>query len=311
MKVKLKNLIFAVFIVLLITSTSWAMRLVEPEWLKERLHDKNIRVVDVQAKHEDYDKEHIPGAVRVKRYIDLSDITADPPFLYPTKEQFEKLMSKLGITKDTIIVAYDNKEGLFATRLLLIAEYYGHDPNKLALLNGGLTRWKALGFPTSKEPIEVKPTKYVVTKVRDDLRVRWWDVYRDVVMGENPNVILLDARPADEYTGKKIRSIRGGHIPGAINVTGTDANKKEDYTFKPIDEIRKMYEAKGVTPDKTIYVYCHSGDRLAHAYFTLKYLLGYKNVKFYDGAWIEWSTILSLPVENEVWRWEVPKGDKK
>jgi len=308
---KLKTFAVSMFMVFLWASTGWTMALVEAEWLKERLDDKNIRIVDVQDKHGDYDKDHIVGAVRVKRYIDLGDITDAPPSLYPTKEQFEKLMSKLGINKDTMIVAYDNRAGLFGIRLLLLAEYYGHDPKKLAVLNGGLTRWKALGFPATKDPVTVKPTKYAAEKARDDLRVRYSDIYRDVVMEDKPNVLLLDVRPAAEYTAKSIRSIRGGYIPKAINVTGTDANKKEDFTFKSVDEIRKMYEEKGITPDKTIYIYCHSGDRVSHAYFTLKYLLGYKNVKFYDGSWIEWSTILSLPAEGQVWLWEAPKEEKK
>jgi thiosulfate/3-mercaptopyruvate sulfurtransferase len=179
-------------------------------------------------------------------------------------------------------------------------EIYGHDTNKLKLLNGGLVNWKKLGYPTLDGHIPVSATKYKVEKINPIL-LTWSDIFRDVVSGARPEVLLVDVRPADEYSAKNIRAIRGGHIPHAINVTGTDANNKEDHTFKSTDEIKKLFEAKGITSDKFIYEYCHSGDRTAHAYIILKYILGYKDVKVYDGSWIEWATLLSLPAEDQVW----------
>lgn len=310
---KLKALTISILGVLLCASTGWAISVVEAEWLKERLGDKNIRIVDVSSKPDIYGKGHIPGAVQVKRYLDLANTNAVPPNLYPNKEQFEQLMSRLGIDKDTTVVAYDDRFSLFASRLLVIMELYGHDNNKLKLLNGGSVRWKALGYPITTDAISVKATKYIVkdSEIRRDLLLSWSDIYRDVVHGAKKDVVLLDVRPAAEYTAKTIRSIRGGYIPKAVNVTGADAMKKEDHTFKSADEIRKMYEEKGVTADKLIYTYCHSGDRVTHAYITLKYILGYKNVKYYDGSWTEWSTILSLPADGQVWLWEAPKEEKK
>ncbi len=310
---KIKKLILGLIVVLLWANVSWAISLVEAEWLKEKCDAKakDIRIVDVSNKPDTYEKGHIPCAVKVNRYLDLSNTSMVPPHRYPTKEQFEKLMMRLGIDKDTTVVAYDDSLGLFASRFLVIMELYGHDNNKLKLLNGGSVRWKKLGYPMTTEPATAKNTNYKVDNVRMDVFVGWDDIYRDVVLGERPEVKLLDSRPADEYSGKNIRSIRGGHIPKAINVTGADAVNKEDHTFKPIAEIRKMYEEKGFTPDKTIYEYCHSGDRSAHAYVILKHLLGYKNIRFNDGGWAEWATILSLPAEGQVWLWEAPKVDKK
>lgn len=298
-------------VVFLWSNVSWAISLVESEWLKANLEDKSIRIVDVSNKADTYEKGHIPGAVKVNRYLDLSNTSIAPTNHYPTKEQFEKLMAWLGIDKDTTVVAYDDTFSLFASRFLVIMELYGHDQNKLKLLNGGSVRWKAIGLPFSKEPAVMRNTKYKADVVRLDIFVPWHDIYRDVVLGDKPGILLLDSRPAAEYEGKNIRAIRGGHIPKAVNVTGTDSNNKEDQTFKPLAEIRKLYEAKGIAPDKTIYEYCHSGDRSAHAYVILKHLLGYKNVRFNDGGWAEWASILTLPVEGQVWLWEAPKEEKK
>jgi thiosulfate/3-mercaptopyruvate sulfurtransferase len=301
------SVLLSMVVVLFWVSNGFAISLVEAEWLKKELGAKNIRIVDVSSNPDTYDKEHIPGAVKVNKNLDLADTNSVPPNHYPTKEQFEKLMPWLGIDKDTIVVAYDDKFGMFASRFLVIMELYGHDNDKLKLLNGGMVRWKALGYPMSKEHAVVTPTKYRVATVRQDVFVSWTDIYRDVVLGGRPEIALLDSRPADEYEGKNIRSIRGGHIPGAVNVTGTDSNNKDDHRFKPVADIKKIYAAKGITADKTIYEYCHSGDRSAHSYVILKHLLGYKNVHFNDGGWLEWSTILSLPAEGQVWLWEQQK----
>jgi thiosulfate/3-mercaptopyruvate sulfurtransferase len=308
---KINKLVLGFLFVLLWSNTGWAITLIEAEWLKANLDKKNIRIVDVSNKSDTYDKGHISGAVKVNRALDLGNTSAVPPNRYPSKEQFEKLMMRLGIDKDTTVIAYDDTYGLFASRFLVMMELYGHDNDNLKLLNGGSVRWKKLDYPLSKEPALARNTHYNVTNIRLDIFVGWDDIYRDVVLGARPEVMLLDSRPADEYTGKNIRSIRGGHVPKAINVTGTNSNNKEEHTFKPVAEIKKIYEEKGLTSDKNIYEYCHSGDRSAHAYVILKHLLGYKNVKFNDGGWMEWSTTLSLPAEGQVWLWEAPKEEKK
>jgi thiosulfate/3-mercaptopyruvate sulfurtransferase len=280
--------------------------LVEAEWLKDNLKSKSIRVIDVSNKADTYAKGHIPGAVQVKRNLDLSDTTKVPPHRYPTKEQFEKLMARLGINPEMTVVAYDDSNSLFASRFLVIMEMYGHDTSKLKLLNGGSVRWQALKYPVNTTSELPPATSYTVTRMYLDRFVSWDEINRDVVLGGKPEVMLLDSRPAAEYKAENIRSIRGGHIPKAINVTGADA-VGPDQKFKPLGEIRKMYESAGFTPDKVIYEYCHSGDRSAHAYLILKHLLGYQNVRFNDGGWLEWSTILSLPAEGQVWQWEAPK----
>jgi thiosulfate/3-mercaptopyruvate sulfurtransferase len=302
---KLKSVLISAVMVFLWTSSSWAISLVEAEWLKGKCNESGLRIVDVSNKPDTYDKGHIPCAVKVNRYLDLANTSIAPTHHYPTKEQFEKLMMRLGIEKNTTVVAYDDSRSLFASRFLVIMELYGHDNDKLKLLNGGSVRWKKLGYPLTTEPAIPRNTNYRVDNVRLDVFVGWNDIYRDVVLGERPEVMLLDSRPAAEYSAKNIRAIRGGHIPKAINVTGADA-VNEDNTFKPLAEIRKMYEDKGFASGKIIYEYCHSGDRSAHAYIILKHLLGYKNVRFNDGGWAEWASILTLPAEGQVWLWEAP-----
>lgn len=308
---------FLAFAMMLIWAASAsAIEVVEADWLKARLDDKKIRIVEVPEKAEPIAGEHkkgvmhIPNTVVVNRYLDLGNIYVVPPTLYPSKEQFEKLMARLGIDNDTTVVAYDDKFGLFASRLLVIMEHYGHDTNKLKLLNGGLIKWKKIGYPLVDGHADVKPTRYTVVKMTPVL-ITWSDIYRDVVAGARPDVMLLDVRPPDEYSAKKIRSIRGGHIPKAINITSTDANKKDDHTLKSVEELKTIFSAKGATPDKTLYTYCHSGDRTAHAYVILKYVLGYKDVKVYDGSWSEWATILSLPAEDQIWYTEKSTDDNK
>ncbi len=297
---------FVLVMFLMWVSSAAAIELVEPEWLKDHLNDKNLRIVEVPEKAEAIAGEHkkgvmhIPNTVVANRYLDLGNFYVVPPTLYPSKEQFEKLMARLGIDNDTTVVAYDDKYGLFASRLLVIMEHYGHDTNKLKLLNGGIVKWKKLGYPLVDGHADVKPTRYTVVKM-NPLLITWSDIYRDVVAGQKPDVVLLDVRPADEYLAKNIRSIRGGRIPRSINITGTEGNNKDDHTFKSKEALKALFSKNGTTDNKVIYTYCHSGDRTAHAYVMLKYILGYKDVKVYDGSWSEWATILSLPAEDQVW----------
>jgi len=309
---KQTRILLAVMMFFAWASTAQAIEIVDASWLKGHLDDKGLKIVSVPEKAEAISGEHkkgvvhIPNSVIVNRYLDLGNVYSVPPTQYPTKDQFEKLMSSLGIDKDSTVVAYDDKYGIFASRLLVIMEHFGHDTGKLKLLNGGKVNWAKLGYPMVDGHADIVPSRYNVSKM-NPVVIAWSDVYRDAVIAPAPNLVLLDVRPADEYSGKKIRAIRGGHIPNAINITGTDANNKEDHTFKSKEELKKMFESKGVTPGQTIYTYCHSGDRTAHAYIILKSILGYNDVKIYATSWTEWATILSLPAEGEVWYTEKEK----
>lgn len=301
MRFKKHLIIFAVLIFL--ASPAIAGVLVDADWLKAHMNDPKVVIVDVQSKHDMYSKGHIPGAVKVARHVDLEDTTRYPTNKYPQKEQFLNLMSRLGIDNDSIIVAYDDKYGLFASRFLVVMELYGHDTSKLKLLDGGIKAWQTKGYQITTEAINIsKKADYKTSGPNSDLLISWNDIYKDVISGKNPNVVLHDARPIDEYSGNKIRAIRGGHILGAINLTGVSAaNNKDEHTFKSPSEIKKAFENAGITPDKKVYTYCHSADRAAHVYIVLKHILGYKDVKIYDGSWNEWAILTALPAEEEKW----------
>lgn len=298
------TLCMAFFFIVLINSTASAISLVEGEWLSKNLKSSNVRIVDVQNKPGTYAKEHIPGAVEVHRHIDLGDVTQEPPNLYPGAEEFAELLQHLGINNETIVVAYDDKFGLFASRFLVLMEIYGHDISKLKLLDGGIVNWKLEGRKVNNELVQVASSKYQVSNERDNILITWSDIYRDVVGGVRPEVTLLDVRPENEYKGKKIRGIRGGHLPKAINITGSNANDSTTHKFKSINDIREMYEDQGLSKDSVIYEYCHSGDRAAHTYIQLHHLLGYQNVKLYDGGWKAWNSKLFLPAAEVTWLWD-------
>jgi thiosulfate/3-mercaptopyruvate sulfurtransferase len=297
-------MILSLMTVLVIASTSaFADMLADTQWLKANAGKQGIKIVDVQNKADAYDKGHIPGALRVNRHVDLEDYTRYTPNKYPQMAQFLYLMARLGIDNGDTIVAYDDKQGIFASRFLFVMELYGHDTSKLKLLDGGIAQWQKDNNPLSTEPVKpLAATSYKTSGPNQELLVTWNDILRDVVGSQNSEVVLLDTRPAAEFEGENIRAIRGGHIPYAINVTGASAaNDKETQLFKSPEQIRASFVEAGVTPDKTVYTYCHSSDRAAHAYMVLTHLLGYENVKIYDGAWMEWAVLTALPAENVSW----------
>lgn len=269
--------------------------LVTPEWLKENLSKKEVVVVDVQDKADDYEKEHIPGAVKVIRNEDLARANKQlDNYYYPDAKKFGALMSKLGITNQSIVVAYDNKMGLFASRFAAIMDMYGHDINKIKVLNGGINKWKELGYPVESGEFKPKKSTYKVGK-KQTITIDKNSLIKAI---KSKSVVILDSRPKNEYTGENKRANRTGFLPGAVNITGSDVINNQDHTFKKPEEVKAVYEAAGITPDKQIVIYCHSGDRSAHAYMYLKYYLGYKNIKIYDGSFFEWANTPDLPLEN-------------
>ena len=289
---------------ILATSSAFAGMLVDTQWLSSMAGKSDIKIIDVQNKAHSYDKGHIPGALQVTRHADLEDYTRYTPNKYPQMEQFLELMTRLGINNNDTIVAYDDHHGIFASRFLFIMELYGHDPAKLKVLDGGIVQWRKDNNALSSEPVTAASGEpYSTMGPNNKLLVTWNDVLRNSVEGKKADVVLLDTRPGKEFAGEKIRALRGGHIPGAINVTGQSAaNDNDSHLYKSVEQIRATFTEAGVTPDKTIYAYCHSSDRAAHVYMVLTQMLGYKNVKIYDGAWKEWAVLTALPAEDESWQ---------
>lgn len=269
--------------------------LVEPEWLESRLGEEGIKVVEV-----DYDPDtayrvgHIPGALLIDWKKDLNKY---PERDIIDREGFETLMRRLGIRNDDLVVLYGDYNNWFAAFAYWVFKIYGHD--KVALLNGGRKKWIETGRPMTKEEPKVSESDYRVSRVDLALRAYFIDVLRNLWRRD---VVLVDVRSPDEYTGKVTappeypneQAQRGGHIPGAVNIPWSIA-VREDGTFKPIEELRRIYEEKGVTPDKEVIVYCRIGERAAFTFYVLRELLGYPKVRVYDGSWSEWGNMVGAP----------------
>jgi thiosulfate/3-mercaptopyruvate sulfurtransferase len=271
--------------------------LVETGWLSEHLEDPAIRVVEISEDVTLYDHGHIPGAVHFNWKSQLQDSVRRD---WVSKEQFEALLGTHGIGNDTQVILYGDKNNWFATYTFWLFKIYGVEQVKI--LNGGRGKWIAEGRPL---------TKAVPTYPQGAFRAREADfsirAFRDQVLEQlgKPAVALVDVRSPQEYSGELIAmpaypqegAQRAGHIPTAQNIPWAQ-NVREDGTFKTPTELRALYGAKGITPDKEIIAYCRIGERSSHTWFTLKYLLGYRSVRNYDGSWTEWGSLVGVPIEK-------------
>ncbi|ABG03943.1 Thiosulfate sulfurtransferase [Rubrobacter xylanophilus DSM 9941] len=277
--------------------------LVSTQWVAEHLDDtQNIRIVESDEDVLLYEVGHIPNAVKIDWVEELNDpLVRD----YISAERFAELMSEKGISPETTVVFYGDKNNWWATYALWVFQLFGHE--RVKVMDGGRQKWEAEGRPMTKEVPSFARTRYPVPE-RDDSRIRAFkgEVER-ALERVGRGISLIDVRSPGEYRGELLHmpdypqegALRGGHIPGAANVPWARA-VREDGTFKSAEELKEIYEGEAglSAEDEEVIAYCRIGERSSHTWFVLKYLLGYENVKNYDGSWTEWGNAVRAPIER-------------
>ncbi len=273
--------------------------LVSTQWVEDHLDDPSIRIVESNEDILLYKMGHIPGAVQIDWQADLQDpVTRD----YVSKEQFEKVMSRNGISNNTKVVFYGDKSNWWACYAFWAFKLYGHE--HCYVLNGGRQKWEAENRPLTKDIPEYQETNYEAKDKDPSIRA-----YRaEVLYHSKAGKPTVDVRSPQEYSGELLHmpdypqegALRGGHIPGAVNVPWAMA-VNEDGTFKTREQLEKIYmEEQKLDPNRTIIAYCRIGERSSHTWFVLTNLLGFPDVKNYDGSWTEWGNLVGVPIERSV-----------
>jgi thiosulfate/3-mercaptopyruvate sulfurtransferase len=264
--------------------------LVEPAWLAANLHDPMLRILDVRAADK-YQQGHIPGAINLPAG-QLDQKAGEVKDVAPA-EKIADIFGSLGVGNEHRIVIYDDNRTITAGRVFWVLDYYSHP--SIAILNGGFPKWVAENRAVTPQAFKRAPATFTATA---DASKRADAAYVKANLGKG-SVALCDARTPDEYTGKDVRAKRGGAIPSAANVNwANNVTTGETPQMKLAADLQKLYTEAGITPDKEVITYCQSGVHAAQAYFTLR-LLGYTNVRNYDGSWQEWGNDASLPLDKK------------
>jgi thiosulfate/3-mercaptopyruvate sulfurtransferase len=272
--------------------------LVDTQWVEDHLKDPKVRVAEV-----DYDPKanymlgHAPGAVLFDWKEDINDPLTRNIF---SKPSCEDLLQRAGINNDTTLILYGDFNNWFAAFAFWVFKYYGYDD--IRLMNGGRKKWLEEDRPLSKDIPEYPKGNFKAAEPDNSIRV-FLNYVRDSI--ESSQKVLIDVRSPKEFTGEILappeypteHAQRGGHIPGALNIPWSQA-VSEDGTFKSAEELKKLYESKGITSNKEVIAYCRIGERSSHTWFVLKYLLGYPDVKNYDGSWTEWGNMVANRIEK-------------
>ncbi len=273
--------------------------LVSTQWVADHLNDPKVRLIEVDVDTSAYDQGHVAGALGWNWQTQLQDNVRRDLIDRPT---LEKLLGDAAVSADTTVVLYGDNNNWFAAYAFWQLKYYG--VKDVRLMNGGRKKWLEEKRPLTTDAPKIATTTYKATGPDETLRARKEDVFA-LIEKKKPGA-LVDVRSVDEFTGKIIAppgmtetAQRAGHIPGAANIPWSQA-ANEDGTFKSVEQLKALYEGKGVTDgNQQTIAYCRIGERSSHTWFVLKYLLGYNNVKNYDGSWTEWGNLVGAPIEKQ------------
>jgi thiosulfate/3-mercaptopyruvate sulfurtransferase len=274
--------------------------LVDTQWVEEHVKDSKVRIAEVDYDPKaNYQLGHVPGAVLFDWRQDINDPVSRNVL---SKQAYEDLLQRAGVNNDTTLVLYGDFNNWFAAFAFWVFKYYGF--KDVRIMNGGRKKWLEEDREVNKDIPNYPKGNLKATDPDKNIRVFLDEVKQS--LDAKDRIRMVDVRSPKEFTGEILappeypteHAQRGGHIRGAENIPWAQAVNDKDGTFKSADELKKLYESKGITPDKEIIAYCRIGERSSHTWFVLKYLLGYPNVKNYDGSWTEWGNMIANPIEK-------------
>lgn len=268
-------------------------RLVTTDWVQERLEDPTVLLIDLRPR-EEYDAGHIPGAAHLPAQDTFqADDARGVPGMLPESTHIARALGSIGARSETTLVFYDEAKSLWSARAIWALSVYKHPD--VRLMDGAWKLWKVEGRPATESVPVREPSEYAFSAKPDTSIVATWS---DVVASiDDPGAVVCDARSAAEYRGESVRAARSGHIPGSVLV---EWSQTVDATgaFLPADELRALYDGAGVTGDQATFTLCQSGVRASHTWFVLTDLLGYDDVRMYDGSWVEYGNREDSPIAN-------------
>jgi thiosulfate/3-mercaptopyruvate sulfurtransferase len=272
--------------------------LVDTQWVADHMNDHEVRIAEVDYDPTaNYNLGHVPGTVLFDWKKDINDPVSRNIF---SRQTCEDLLQRAGVNNNTTLVLYGDFNNWFAAFAFWAFKYYGF--KDLRLMNGGRKKWLEEDRPISKDIPQYQRGNFKATEPDKSIRAFLNQVKEAL---DKENIAMVDVRSPKEFTGEILappeypteHAQRGGHIPGASNIPWSQA-VKDDGTFKSVEELKQIYQSKGIIPDKEIIAYCRIGERSSHTWFVLKYLLGYPNVKNYDGSWTEWGNMVDNRIEK-------------